>query len=115
LFGDSLGNIVNDFAVRLRAYANGTYVAPYDKAGTGFFLNQDQGDWDGPENLNTSSDLPGMSTFWATQTNTAGAHTHTVSFGASSGLVSGSGGASSPTAVSVQPRSMPIRYYIRYA
>jgi len=115
LFGDTLGNINHDFAVRLRAYASGTYVVPYDKNGDGWFLNQDQGNWVGPQSLNTGSDIPGMATYWATQTSTADNHDHTVAFATSNGLVSGSGGASAPTAVSVQPRSMKIRYYIRYA
>lgn len=106
-----------DFAVRRHAiasndpnaYTPGHYVAPYDKTGSGYasLYQYTTGD-----NVN---DLPGMSTWHTPFTDSALAHTHPISINTTSGLVSGNGGQATPTAVSTQPRSLQVAYYIRYA
>jgi len=106
-----------DFAVRRHsigsndpdAYTAGHYVAPFDKDGSGYasLYQYTTGD--------NVTDLPGMSTWHTTSTDTAANHTHPISISLTNGLTSGNGGQVTPTAVNIQPRSLQVAYYIRYA
>lgn len=106
-----------DFAVRRHAiasndpnaYVAGHYVAPHDANGSGYASLYQYTPGDNVTNL------PGMSTWHTPSTDSAASHTHPISIPLTSGLVSGNGGQSSPTAVNIQPRSLQVAYYIRYA
>jgi microcystin-dependent protein len=105
-----------DFALRRHsivgddnAYAAGHYVSPYDRYGSGYASKYT---YEVGDNIN---DLSGMSIWFTDRTSVAPDHTHTVTIGTTSNLTSGLGGQSSPTKVNIQPRSMQIAYYIRYA
>lgn len=53
---------------------------------------------------------------WSTmQIDSSGAHRHTFEVPATTNLKSGLAGSASPTPINVQPRTMYVRYYIRYA
>ena len=108
------GNSNEDFATRRQYYAPaGTqgYVAPTDTAGLSA-----PSDGFADKYVLAEGELPiqGMSVYWIENTAFQADHKHTnVSVPATSGLLSASGGLVTPTAVSVQPRTMYVKYYIR--
>lgn len=96
-----------DFATRLRTYASESYVAPanFDTPNDGLADNY----------LYLTAPPGGMAINYVEQTAPSVAHTHSVSINLTSGLSSGAAGQASPTPVSVQPRTMYVKYYIRCA
>lgn len=94
-----------DFATRLRTYANESYIAPRN------FVTPSDGVAD--DYLYLSTPAPGMAVNYVEETAPSVAHTHSVSINLTSGLTSGPAGQASPSPVSVQPRTMYVKYYIR--
>ena len=95
-----------DFATRGRTeYPPNGYVALYDTNGNGF--------GDGVTYAVGSGS--GMAVSYNTTTSDAPTHTHTVDVPLSSGLVSGFEGQTTPTPINIQPKTMYVKYYIRYA
>lgn len=95
-----------DFSTRLRStYPSNGYLALYDSNGDGY--------GDGVTYAGGAGS--GMAVSYTTQTSSAPTHTHTVDVPLSSGLVSGFAGQSTPTPINIQPNTMYVKYYIRYA
>jgi microcystin-dependent protein len=95
-----------DFATRGRtAYPPNGYLAVYDSDGDGYGDGITYGGGAGS----------GMAISYNTTTSDAPTHTHTVDVPLSSGLVSGFAGQSTPTPINIQPNTMYVKYYIRYA
>lgn len=95
-----------DFATRGRTeYPPNGYIALYDTNGDGF----------GDGVTYAVGAGSGMAISYNTTTSPAPTHTHTVDVPLSSGLVSGFAGQSTPTPINIQPNTMYVKYYIRYA
>jgi microcystin-dependent protein len=100
------GNSDQDFATRLRStYPPNGYLALYDSNQNGY----------GDGVTYAGGTTPGMAVSYANETALAPTHTHTVNIPGSSGLVSGFAGQSTPTSINIQPNTMYVKYYIRYA
>lgn len=96
-----------DFATRLRTYASESYIAPRN------FVDPSGGLAD--DYLYFSTPLGGMAINYVEETAPSVAHTHNVTINLTSGLTSGPAGQAAPSSVSVQPRTMYVKYYIRCA
>jgi microcystin-dependent protein len=95
-----------DFATRGRTeYPPNGYLALYDTDGNGY----------GDGVTYAAGAGSGMAISYNTTTSSAPTHTHTVDVPLSSGLVSGFAGQSTPTPINIQPNTMYVKYYIRYA
>lgn len=99
-------NSDQDFATRLRStYPPNGYLALYDSDQNGY----------GDGVTYAGGTTPGMAVSYALETSPAPEHTHTVNIPGSSGLVSGFAGQATPTSINIQPNTMYVKYYIRYA
>jgi microcystin-dependent protein len=95
-----------DFATRGRTeYPPNGYLALYDTDGNGY----------GDGVTYAGGAVSGMAVSYNTTTSSAPTHTHTVEIPLSSGLVSGFEGQTTPTSINIQPNTMYVKYYIRYA
>ena len=99
-------NSDQDFATRGRtAYPPNGYLALYDSDGDGY--------GDGVTYAGGAGS--GMAVSYNTTTSSAPTHTHPVVTTGPSGLVSGFEGQTTPTPINIQPKTMYVKYYIRYA
>ena len=95
-----------DFSTRLRStYPPNGYLAVYDSDANGY----------GDGLTYSIGTTTGMAVSFTPDTSPAPTHTHTVDVPLSSGLVSGFAGQSTPTPINIQPNTMYVKYYIRYA
>lgn len=106
------------FAIALDSSQSASYVAPRDNTGWGGTNSNPAGFADGYTidlGFAVSSNSTGMALSKTKNTSKADptTHDHTLAIPTSTGLVSGSAGQASPTAVSIQPRTMYVKYYIR--
>ena len=100
-----------DFATRLSAYKADSYIALQDTIGEGYpnsGLNLNFG-------LLGNPGAPGMALSYATNTSKAETHEHSVTIPTSTTFVSGDAGQATPTPINIQPKTLYVKYYIRYA
>jgi len=107
-------NSSQDFATRLNAYQVDSYVAIKDRTGAGF---PESGLTEAAGNFGYLgvAGHPGMALSYSSKTEKSVAHDHVVNIPLTTTEVSGAAGQSTPTAVNIQPNTMYVKYYIRYA
>lgn len=107
-------NVSQAFVTRLNAYQVDSHIALKDALGFGF---PQSGLSDGAGNYGVLgvAGNPGMPLTVTSRTEEAEDHQHAVTIPLTTTLVSGSAGQSTPTAVNIQPKTMYVKYYIRYA
>lgn len=116
----STGTSSSQFAIAPDSAASATYVAPKDNTGWNGTNANPSGYADGYTidlGFAVSGDTKGLPVTKTSTTSTSNPrdHKHTVTIPTSTGLVSGDSGQSVPTPVSIQPRTMYVKYYIRCA
>lgn len=116
----STGTSSSQFAIAPDSAASATFVAPKDNTGWNGTNANPSGYADGYAidlGFAVSGDTKGLPIAKVANTSTSNPkdHKHTVTIPVSTGLMSGNSGQSVPTPVSIQPRTMYVKYYIRCA